>query len=90
MLLARAHHDDWHRGRGRASFVLYCDGEGFGLGTGRQRRIDDRCAAVGIGLEHARGDGRALRRNQPQLIGLLRRQAGMLLATKTRLLRFLR
>ena len=36
MLLARAHHDDWHRGRGRASFVLYCDGEGFGLGTGRQ------------------------------------------------------
>src|SRR5215470_17798158 len=51
MSFSGAHHDDGHRGRLGAGFVLDRDSEGFRLGVWRKRRIDDGCGAVGVGLE---------------------------------------
>ena len=76
MSFSRTHHDDGHGWSARAGFALDRDGKGFGFGVRRQRRINDGCRAVGIGLEDSGGNGIALRRNQPQLVRLLRRQSG--------------
>src|SRR5579862_1627059 len=75
-LFAGAHHQDGRGGGGGAGFVLDGDGESFGFRARGKRRIDYRRTAVRVWLEYSSGDGRALRRDQPEFVGFSGRQNG--------------